>query len=91
MNSATRGSSILKVEVTRIGDSGLWLTLDSEELELPFDEFPWFRGASASAVRNVERPFPDRLRWPELDVDLAVESIRHPERFPLVSAATRAR
>jgi hypothetical protein len=23
--------------------------------------------------------------WPELDVDLAVESIRHPEKFPLVS------
>jgi hypothetical protein len=25
------------------------------------------------------------LYWPDLDIDLAVESIRHPEKFPLVS------
>jgi hypothetical protein len=25
------------------------------------------------------------LYWPDLDVDLAVESLDHPERFPLVS------
>ena len=24
-------------------------------------------------------------RWPNLDIDLAVESIRNPEKFPLVS------
>jgi hypothetical protein len=24
-------------------------------------------------------------RWPDLDIDLAVESIRNPEKFPLVS------
>jgi hypothetical protein len=29
------------------------------------------------------------LRWPELDVDLAVGSIDHPEDFPLVSGARR--
>jgi hypothetical protein len=23
------------------------------------------------------------LYWPDLDVDLSVDSIRHPERFPL--------
>jgi hypothetical protein len=30
-------------------------------------------------------PSPHHLRWPDLDVDLAVESIRNPEKFPLVS------
>jgi hypothetical protein len=30
-------------------------------------------------------PSPHHLRWPDLDVDLAVESIRDPEKFPLVS------
>ena len=34
---------------------------------------------------NVELPHPHHLYWPDLDVDLAVESIEHPERFPLVS------
>jgi hypothetical protein len=32
-------------------------------------------------------PSPNHLYWPGLDVDLAVESIRHPEHFPLVSQA----
>ena len=27
------------------------------------------------------------LYWPDLDIDLAVESIDHPEQFPLVSKA----
>jgi hypothetical protein len=28
---------------------------------------------------------PEHLYWPDLDIDLSVESIEHPERFPLVS------
>jgi len=31
----------------------------------------------------LERPSPDHLYWPELDVDLSVRSIEHPEEFPL--------
>jgi hypothetical protein len=27
------------------------------------------------------------LYWPDLDIDLAVDSIQHPERYPLVSTA----
>jgi hypothetical protein len=34
---------------------------------------------------NVELPSARHLYWPDLDVDIAVESIDHPERFPLVS------
>jgi hypothetical protein len=30
------------------------------------------------------------LRWPDLDVDLALESIEHPERYPLGSMLPRA-
>jgi hypothetical protein len=29
-------------------------------------------------------PQPHHLRWLDLDIDLAVDSIRHPERFPLI-------
>jgi hypothetical protein len=29
------------------------------------------------------------LYWPSLDVDVAVESIRHPEKFPLISKELR--
>lgn len=72
-------------EVSNISPHGFWLLLDGEELFLPFEHFPWFREASIAAITNVERPSAQHLRWPDLDVDLAVESIRHPEAFPLAS------
>src|ERR1043166_9346037 len=52
---------------------------------VPFKEFPWFKDARISELVNVELPSSHHLYWPELDVDLAVDSIEHPERFPLVS------
>jgi len=52
-----------------------------------FEHFPWFRDVPIGKLLNVELPQPHHLYWPELDVDLAVESIDHPERFPLISKA----
>ncbi|MGZ5033109.1 MAG: DUF2442 domain-containing protein [Usitatibacter sp.] len=74
-----------EVEVTNVSSHGFWLALGSEELFVPFAEFPWFKQASIQALSRVECPHPEHLFWPELDIDLAVESIRNPERFPLVS------
>jgi hypothetical protein len=59
--------------------------VDERESFLPFAEFPWFREAPIAAVVRVEFTPPDHLHWPLLDVDLSVESLRNPERFPLVS------
>jgi hypothetical protein len=56
-----------------------------EELYLPYQEFPWFEAATIRDVMTVEQPSPGHLYWPTLDVDLGLETIRHPERFPLKS------
>ena len=85
MKSAAIGLSTFPVEVTNISRHGFWLLLKDEELFLPFSDFPWFQDAAVRKILNVELLSPNHLYWPELDVDLAVESIRHPERFPLVS------
>jgi hypothetical protein len=52
---------------------------------LSLQEFPWFRDDPVGKLLNVELPPPRHLYWPDLDVDLAVESIEHPERFQLIS------
>ena len=85
MRSALLGQSTLAAEVTNVSAHGFWVLLADEELFLPFALFPWFREATIRAITRVEWPSPDHLYWPELDVDLAVESIRHPQQFPLVS------
>ncbi|MDH4083267.1 MAG: DUF2442 domain-containing protein [Nitrospira sp.] len=89
MKSATLGKNISGVEVTNISKHGFWLLLADEELFLPFKEFPWFKEASVEELLHVAWPHPHHLYWPDLDVDVAVESIRHPEKFPLVSKVSR--
>ena len=85
MTSTTLGMPTSLVEVTNISRHGFWLLLNDEELFLPFSEFPWFRDVTVGNILHVELVSANHLYWPDLDVDLAVESIRHPERFPLVS------
>jgi hypothetical protein len=70
---------------------GFWLFVGERELFVPFSQFPWFRDASVREIANVQLPSPHHLYWPDLDIDLAVESIDHPERFPLVSQAQPSR
>ena len=88
MKSEALGSSTSELEVTHISQHGFWLLLADKELFLPFSEFPWFKEAPVSAILNVEWPQPHHLYWPNLDVDLTVESIEHPERFPLVARSS---
>ncbi len=82
MKSVTRGKNSPAVKVTNISKHGLWLITRSDELFVSFNEFPCFQNASVSKIMNIEWSNADYLYWPDLDVDLAVESIR---RFPLVS------
>ena len=85
MRSVQRGKRTFGAEVTNVSSHGLWVLLDTRELFLSFQMFPWFRESPIGKVMRVEWPSPEHLYWPELDIDIAVESIEHPERFPLVS------
>ena len=72
-------------EVTHVSKHGFWLLLGSEELLVPFEQFPWFKKATIEQLSEVEWPTENHLYWPQLDADLSVESIRNPEAFPLVA------
>jgi hypothetical protein len=77
------GATTSTIEVTNISKHGLWLLTSDGEHFLPFDEFPWFRDAPVGQVLNVEEPTAGHYHWPDLDVDLSLQIIRNPERFPL--------
>jgi hypothetical protein len=83
MNSHPHGIGTSNVEVTDISPHGIWVLAHEEELFLPFDTFPWFKRASVEAVLNVEEQSPGHYFWPDLDVDLSLDAMRHPERYPL--------
>ena len=85
MKSEALGKTTSGPEVTNISQYGLWILVDDEEFFLPFSDFPWFRAATVKSVLHVECPRSQHLHWPDLDVDLTLDSIRHPERYPLTS------
>jgi hypothetical protein len=71
--------------VTNVSKHGFWLLIGDRERFVAFDQFPWFRDAAIGQLLNVELPSSRHLYWPDLDVDIAIESIDFPGRFPLVS------
>jgi Protein of unknown function (DUF2442) len=79
------GTITSQPEVTNISRHGFWLLLDERELFLPFAEYPWFKQAPVEAILRLQQLRPGHLYWPDLDVDLSVDSIEHPERYPLTA------
>jgi hypothetical protein len=79
------GTGTFAVEVSNVSQHGLRLLIGETEVLLPFEQFPWFRDAPIGKVLHVELPSAGHLYWPELDVDLEVDSVLYPERYPLVS------
>ena len=91
MKSRLRGESISSPEVLNITAQGIWMLIDGKELFASFRDFPWLADGTVRQLTRIERPRPDHLYWPELDVDLAVESLEHPEKFPLQSKSRTKR
>jgi hypothetical protein len=73
------------VEVSNVTPHGLWLLIGEREFFLSFTDFPWFQDATIRSISKVELLSANHLYWPELDIDLAVDSIERPELFPLIS------
>jgi hypothetical protein len=87
MKSGQRGRGTSAAEVSNISPHGFWVLIGDIERFVPFKEFPWFREATIAELTKIELPSPHHLYWPDLDVDLAVDSLDHPERYPLRSNA----
>jgi len=73
----------LETEVTNISSHGLWILSNEKEYFLSYDQFPWFKDKTISDITHVESFRQGHLYWESLDVDLSLEMIEHPERFPL--------
>ncbi len=82
MKSEPIGKNTL-VKVLGLTPHGLWLFAQGEEHFLSYTEFPWFENAPVKSVFKVEQQGRDGFCWPELDVDLSMDGIKHPEKYPL--------
>jgi len=85
MNSPQLGHSTSAVEVLGVSPRGLWLLVLGREYFLDHQNFPWFASASVAAVYDVALEHGHIVRWPQIDVDLELESLAEPERWPLIA------
>ena len=84
MKSNRPGTSISEIEIVNVSKHGFWLLVDEKEYFLPFSDFPWFKNVRLNELFNVERLYNDHLFWPALDVDITLDMIKHPDKYPLV-------
>ncbi len=80
----TNGKNI-SVEITNISKHGFWLWANNKEYFLSFEDFPWFKEQPIQKIFNIVEVSPGHFYWPQLDIDLNIEIIEHPEKFPLVA------
>ena len=85
MNSPVHGIPSSGTEITNISSHGLWLLSNDHEYFLSYEDFPWFKDAPVGKILNIQEPSPGHFYWPDLDVDLGLDTIVHPERYPLLA------
>ncbi len=89
MKSSARGKRTSVVEILNISALGIWLLVEDREYFAGYDDFPWFQEAKIADILAVQMPHSGHLYWPSLDVDLNVESLEQPEKFPLIAKKLR--
>lgn len=83
MKSIQHGADISAVDIVHINQHGVWLNLKGVEYFLPYDQYPWFKEARVGEILNVELFHETHLHWPELDIDLSIDILANPEKYPL--------
>jgi hypothetical protein len=82
--SKTIGSNVSAMaEIKSILRHGIVITVNNKLFFMPFAQFPWFFKATVEQIYNVTIFNDKHLYWPELDVDIDVNSLEDPEAYPL--------
>jgi len=84
MGSSQPGTDVSRSEVTNIEPLGFWILVDDKEYFVHFADYPVFQTASLQQIFRMQRLSPTQLYWPELDADIEIDALEHPEHYPLV-------
>jgi hypothetical protein len=72
------------VRVLTITANGILISIPEGDFFLPYSDYPWFKTATIDDVLDVEMEDNHAIRWDKLDVDLEIDSILHPEKYPVI-------
>ena len=89
MKLARRGKDI-SVSVENITPFGIWLFVKEKEYFLSYENYPYFKDHTLKSIQNVQLLHGYHLFFPELDVDLEIDNLQNPEKYPLKFKAINA-
>ena len=76
-------NALEQAQITNIERDGFWLLTEEGDFFVPFERYPKFRKATVEQSFHFEQDR-DAFYWPELDIDIELEALKHPERYPLI-------
>jgi hypothetical protein len=74
-------ASQISAHITNIEHDGFWMLTQGGEFFVAFEGYPNFRNATVAQINNFSQSF-DGFHWPDLDVDIELDALKHPDRFP---------
>lgn len=84
MKLVKNGKDIL-ASVENITPFGVWLFVNGREYFLNYHDYPYFKDKTIKAIQNMRFTHGFHLYWPDLDIDLDLDSLEYPEKYPLRS------
>lgn len=73
-------------QILNLSPLGMWILVGKKEYYVDHDRYPWFKDASMNELYNVETTgLGSGIYWPDLDIDVELEALEHPARYPLVA------
>jgi len=84
MKSLRHGKNIL-VSVENVTPFGIWIFVKGREYFLSYEDFPYFKLQALNSIQNVQLLHGYHLYWPELDIDLEIDNLENPKKYPLKS------
>jgi len=88
LKSLKNGKNIL-ISVENITPFGIWIFVKGKEYFLSYEDYPYFKEQTLSSIQNVQLLHGYHLYWRDLDIDLEVNNLEHPEKYPLKSKITK--
>ena len=76
-------SALEQAQITSIEQDGFWLLTEEGEFFVSFERYPAFQKAKVEQIFDFEQD-EDAFYWPELDIDIELDALKHPEKYPLI-------
>jgi len=75
----------ISVSVENITPFGIWIFVKEKKYFLSYKDFPYIKDQTLNSIQNVQLLHNYHLYWPELDIDLEIDNLENPEKYPLKS------